>query len=81
MCHQNAGQNQKRTFVKKNCIKTFGNHCNEHRSDLKLRADYNQVILTTIQFRIFLSCNLLSKNIKIKVHKSAILPTDLYGCE
>jgi hypothetical protein len=29
----------------------------------------------------FLSSHLLSKNVKIKIHKSTILPVVLYGCE
>ena len=28
-----------------------------------------------------LSCKLLSKNIKIKIYKTVILPVVLYGCE
>ena len=28
-----------------------------------------------------LSCNLLSKNLRIKIHRNIILPVVLYGCE
>jgi hypothetical protein len=38
------------------------------------------VMLATIQFRTFSSC-LLSKNIKIRIPKTIILPVVLYGCE
>jgi hypothetical protein len=37
-------------------------------------------MLATIQFRILSSC-LLSRNVKIKIHKTIILPVVLYGCE
>jgi hypothetical protein len=37
-------------------------------------------MLATIQFRILSSC-LLSKNVKIKIYKTPILPVVLYGCE
>jgi hypothetical protein len=45
---------------------------------MKLRADHKQVMLATIQFRIF--C-LLVCYMKIKVHKTVILPVVLYGWE
>jgi len=32
-------------------------------------------------FQILLSFSMLSKNIKIKVYKTIILPVVLYGCE
>jgi hypothetical protein len=39
-------------------------------------------VLVTIQFRQnLLSSHLLSKNIKIRLYKSIILPELLYGCE
>jgi hypothetical protein len=38
-------------------------------------------MLAIIQFRIFLSSRLISKNIKIKIYKTVILPVVLYGCE
>jgi len=37
-------------------------------------------MLATFLF-ILLSSHLLSKNIKIKIHKTLILPVVLYGCE
>jgi hypothetical protein len=38
-------------------------------------------MLATIQYRNFLSSRLLPKNIKIRLHKTVILPVVLYGCE
>jgi hypothetical protein len=38
-------------------------------------------MLATIWCRIFLSSSLLSKNVKIKIYRSVILPVVLYGCE
>jgi len=38
-------------------------------------------MLTIIRCRIFLSSSLLSKNLKIKVHRTIILAVVLYGCE
>jgi hypothetical protein len=34
-----------------------------------------------MQFRIFLSSSLLSKNVNIKIYKTTILPVVLYGPE
>jgi hypothetical protein len=44
-----------------------------------LRADESWVMLATIQNH--LSYFLLSKNIKMKICKTVILPVVLYGCE
>jgi hypothetical protein len=38
-------------------------------------------MLATIRFRDFLSSRLLSRNLKVKVCKTVILPVVLYGCE
>jgi hypothetical protein len=38
-------------------------------------------MLVIILCRIFLSSNLLSKHVKIKIHRTIILPIVLYGCE
>jgi hypothetical protein len=37
-------------------------------------------MLATIRFRVFLSCRLLSRNVKVKIYKTIILPV-LCGCE
>jgi hypothetical protein len=47
----------------------------------KLRGDEILGMLTTIQFRIFLFSQLISKNLKIKIYKNIISPVILYGCE
>jgi hypothetical protein len=38
-------------------------------------------MLATIRSRTLLSSRLLSKNIKIRIHKTIILPVVLHGCE
>jgi hypothetical protein len=38
-------------------------------------------MLATIQLRTFLSSRLLSKNIRISIYETTILPVVLYGCE
>ena len=38
-------------------------------------------MLNIIRCRIFLSSSLLSKNLKIKIYRTIILPVVLYGCE
>jgi hypothetical protein len=37
-------------------------------------------MLATIWYRAFSSC-LLSKNVKLRIYKTIILPVVLYGCE
>ena len=38
-------------------------------------------MLAIIRCRIFLPSRLLSKNLKIKIYRTIILPVVLYGCE
>jgi hypothetical protein len=38
-------------------------------------------MLATIRFKVFLSSRLLSRKIKVNIHKTTILPVVLYGCE
>jgi hypothetical protein len=38
-------------------------------------------MLATIWFRVFLSSRLLSRNAKVKLYRTIILPFVLYGCE
>jgi len=45
----------------------------------KLRADYVWRMLVTILFKV--SYRLLSKNIKIEIYKTMILPVVSYRCE
>jgi hypothetical protein len=47
----------------------------------KLGVDEIWGTLATMQFRIFLSSCLQSRNVKIKLYKTIILPVVLYGCE
>jgi hypothetical protein len=46
----------------------------------RLRADCIQGMLATIRFRV-LSSRLLSRNVKVKIYKTIILPVVLYGSE
>jgi hypothetical protein len=56
-----------------------GNDSNKSKSDS--RGDWSRVMLATIQSRTLTSSHLLSKNIKIGIHKTVILPVVLYGCD
>jgi hypothetical protein len=47
----------------------------------KLRADQIRVMLATIQVQNILSSRLLSKNLKIKIYKTILLPIVLYENE
>ena len=38
-------------------------------------------MLAIIRYRIFCRSRLLSKNLKIKIYRTIILPVVLYGCE
>jgi hypothetical protein len=48
---------------------------------MKSRVDKIQGMLAIIQSKIFLSSRLISKNLKIKIYRTVILPVMLYGCE
>jgi hypothetical protein len=47
----------------------------------KLRTNKTQVMLPAIQFGIFCLLVCCLKNVKIKIHKTIILPVVLYGFE
>jgi hypothetical protein len=38
-------------------------------------------MLATIRFRVFLSSHLLSRNVKVKIYKTIILPIVSYECQ
>jgi hypothetical protein len=40
-----------------------------------------QGMLATIRFRVFFSSRLLSRNVKVKIYETIILPFVWYGCE
>jgi hypothetical protein len=46
----------------------------------RLRADYIRGTLATIRFSL-LSSRLLSRNVKVKINITMVLPVVLYGCE
>jgi hypothetical protein len=47
----------------------------------RLRADKIGGMLATVRFRVVLSSRLLSRNLKVKMYKTVILPVVLYECE
>ena len=46
----------------------------------KLRAELSQGMFAIIRYRIF-PTNLLTKNIKLKINRTIVLPVVFYGCE
>jgi hypothetical protein len=64
-------------LLKCDTVQIFGNDSNK----ITITGDCIQVMLPTIQSKIFLSLHLLSENLNIRVYKSIILPVDLYKCE
>ena len=57
---------------------TFTNQ-NSIQEEIKSRLNSENAFYHSVQN--LLSSSLLSKNIKIKIHRSIILPAVLYGCE
>jgi hypothetical protein len=47
----------------------------------EIKSKLNSGILFIIQSKIFFSSRLISKNLKIKIYKTIILPVVLYGCK
>jgi hypothetical protein len=47
----------------------------------KLKAHWSQEMLAIVRCRIFLSSSLLSKNLKIEIYGTIILPAVMHGCE
>jgi hypothetical protein len=57
---------------------TLTNH-NDIRDEIKSRLNSGNACYYSVQN--LLSSRLISKNLKIKIHKTVILPVVLYGCE
>jgi hypothetical protein len=86
-CHQNTGQNHhiktaNRSFENVAEFKYFGTSVtNENliQEEIKMRLNSCNACYHSVQ--ISLSSYMLSKNIKIRIYKTIILPVVLYGCE
>jgi uncharacterized membrane protein len=85
--HQNSGQNQNirianESFVKvvkfKYLGKTLTNQ-NDIHDEIKSRLNSGNACYYSVQN--ILSSRLISKNLKMKIYKTVILPVVLYGCE
>jgi hypothetical protein len=84
--NQNAGQSHKiktnRSFEKAKQLKYFGTtlmNQNSTQEESKSRLKSRNACYHLMQDLLLSS--LLSKNIKIKIHRTIILPIVLYGCE
>jgi hypothetical protein len=85
--HQNAGQNRdikiaNRSFVNASQSKYLGTTVTRQnliQEEIKRRSNYGNACYHSVQN--FLSSRLLSKNVKIRIWKTIILPVVLYACE
>jgi hypothetical protein len=86
--HQNAGQNYEIKiyfkqilwkFAKFKCSQIVVRKQNMIHKDIKRRLHSGNACYHSVQN--LLSSHLMSKNIKIKIYKTKILPVFLYGCE
>jgi hypothetical protein len=84
---QNAGQNgyiqiSNKSFETVEQVKYLGTTLTNQNSineEIKSRLKLGNACYHSVQN--FLSCSLLSKNVKIKICRTVILPVFLYGCE
>jgi hypothetical protein len=85
--YPNSGQNQNirianESFEKVATFKYLGatlTNQNDIRDEIKSRLNSGNACYYSVQN--LLSSRLISKNLKIKIYKTVILPVVLYGCE
>jgi hypothetical protein len=85
--HPNSGQNQNirtanESFEKVTKFKYLGTtltNQNDIHDEIKSRLNSGNAYYHSVQN--LLSSRLISKNLKIKIYKTVILPVALYGCE
>jgi hypothetical protein len=86
-CHHNEGQNQdiklaNRLFENVSQFKYLGTKVtNQNMIQGKIKRILNSGNACYHLVQNFLSSRLLSKNLKIRIYKTIILPVVLYGCE
>jgi hypothetical protein len=84
--HQNAGQNHNiqigdRSFENVTQFKYLGTAAtNQNFIHEVIKSTLNSGIACYHSLQNALSCRLLSKNVKIKICKTVLLPVVLYGC-
>jgi len=61
------------------CLGTTLKNQNSIQEEIKIRLELGNACYYSVQN--LLSSSLLSKNLKIKIHRTIILPVVLYGCE
>jgi hypothetical protein len=86
-CHQNTGKNQdikiaNRSFENMSQFKYFGMKVtNQNLIEEEIKMRFNSVNACYHSVQNLLSSCLLSKNLKIGIYKTIMLPLVLYGCE
>jgi hypothetical protein len=85
--HQNTGQNQDRKIANRSIenvsqfkyLETTVTNQNLIQEEIKRRLNSGNACYHSVQ-NLLSSC-LLSKNLKIRIYRTIILPVVLYGCE
>jgi hypothetical protein len=85
--HQKAGPNHSVKIANRSlenvsqfrCLATRVTHQTSIQEEIKRRLNSGNACYHSVQNR--LSSHLLSKNVKIRIYKTIILPVVLYGCE